>query len=153
MSHSAPLELITDAAGSMTFGWVGEGVYYARSSRCVSARLGEAFAARLRVAVQSVPSLRYFGDARDLESYDLLARSAFLRVVVEHRRKFESLTLLSWVGAEMSDAFIATLGDNVLVLKDPIDFEGRLMASTPRARQKLGSKPDPRERSRWSLRR
>jgi hypothetical protein len=153
MSQSAPLELITDVAGSVTFGWVDDGVFYARFSRCLSARLGDAFAARLRAAAQSCSSFTYFGDARALESYDLLARSAFVRVVVEQRRKFESLTLLSWAGTDLSPAFVTTLGDNVLVLKDPIDFEARLMATAPRARHKLGVKPDPRQRSRWPLRR
>ena len=153
MSHSAPLELITDAAGSVTFGWADDGVFYARFSRCLSARLGNAFAARLRAAACSCASFKYFGDARALESYDLLARSAFLRVVVEQRRKFESLTLLSWAGTDLSPAFVTTLGDNVLVLKDPIDFEARLMATAPRARQKIGVKSDVRQRSRWPLRR
>jgi hypothetical protein len=154
MSHSAPLELITDATGSVTFGWIDDGVYFARFSRCLSARLGEAFAARLRVATQSCATFKYFGDARGLESYDLLARSAFLRVVAEQRRKFESITLLSWAAAELSPAFVATLGDNVLVLKDAIDFEARLMATAPRARHKLGvTPPEPRQRSRWPLRR
>jgi hypothetical protein len=153
LSQLAPLELLTDADGSVAFGWVGDGTYYARFSRCLSARLGEAFAARLRAAAQSCACLKYFGDARALESYDLLARSAFLRVAVEHRRKFESLTILSWAGTDLSPAFVTTLGDNVLVTKDPIDFEARLMAIAPRARALLGAKPDARQRSRWPLRR
>ena len=48
MSYSAPFELLTDAAGSAIFGWADEGVYYARFSRVLSARVGEAFAAHLR---------------------------------------------------------------------------------------------------------
>jgi hypothetical protein len=152
MSYSAPLELITDAAGSVTFGWVDDGVYYTRSRGCVSARLGEVFAARLRVAVQSVTSLRYFGDARAVESHDVLARSAFLSVVVEHRHKFESITLLSWSGADTSQSFITNLGDNALVLEDPIEFEARLMAATPRVRQKALTKPNlDKQRLRWPL--
>ncbi|HKY36297.1 MAG TPA: hypothetical protein VJN18_10185 [Polyangiaceae bacterium] len=153
MSHSAPLELITDVAGAVTFGWIDDGVYYARFSRSLSAKLGEAFAARLRVVIQPCSTLRYFGDARALESYDLLARNAFVRVVVEQRRKFESLTFLTWAGIDASPALIETLGDDVLVTKDPIDFEARLMAHAPSARQKLGGKPDLSQRSRWPLRR
>jgi len=80
MSYSAPLEMLADAAGSVTFGWADEGVYYARFSRCLSARLGEAFAGRLRAAVQAAPNVKYFADGRALESYDLMARSAFVRV-------------------------------------------------------------------------
>jgi hypothetical protein len=79
MSYSAPLELLTDASGSVTFGWMEEGVYYARFSHCLSARLGEAFAARLRSAVQGSAPIKYYGDGRALESYDLLARRHRLR--------------------------------------------------------------------------
>lgn len=153
MSHSAPLELITDAAGSVTFGWVDDGVFYSRFSRCLSARLGEIFAARLREAAQAGP-LKYFGDGRALESYDLLARSAFVRAVAEQRRQFQSLTLLNWEGAELSSAFVSTLGDNVVLARDPFDFEARLLACAPRARQKLGGgTQDTRQRLRWPLRR
>ena len=35
MSYSAPLELLTDASGSVTFGWADDGVYYARFTRCL----------------------------------------------------------------------------------------------------------------------
>ena len=153
MSQSAPLELITDVAGSVTFGWVDDGVFYARFSRCLSAKLGDAFAARLRDAAQSNSSLKYFGDAGALESYDLLARSAFVRVVVEHRRKFHSLTLLTWERAETSSAFVSTLGDNVILARDAIDFEARLLACAPRARSKLGGRQDQSPRLRWPLRR
>ncbi len=38
------------------------------------------------------------------------------------------------------------------VTKDPIDFETRLVSAAPRARAKLGTKPDT-PRARWSLRR
>jgi hypothetical protein len=153
MSYSAPLELLTDATGSVTFGWMDEGVYYARFSHCLSARLGEAFAARLRAAAQSVGSIKYFGDGRALESYDLLARSAFVRVVTEHRRRFESITLLPWLGGEVDKALLGALGDSLEVIKDTIDFEASLFAAAPQARYKLGAKADNRARSRWPLRR
>jgi hypothetical protein len=153
MSYSAPLELLTDALGSVTFGWMDEGVYYARFSHCLSARLGEAFAARLRSAVQGSAPIKYYGDARALESYDLLARSAFVRVVSEHRRRFESITLLAWSGGEVSDVLVRTLGQPTIVTSDAIDFETSLFATAPRARYKLGAKTDTRARSRWPLRR
>ena len=153
MSYSTPLELLTDATGSVTFGWMEEGVYYARFSRGLSAKLGEAFAARLRAAVESAPSIKYFADGRALETYDLLARSAFVRVVTEHRRRFERITLLSWTGGEISAGMLTALGQPTEVAKDAIDFEKSLFATAPRARFKLGAKPDTQERSRWPLRR
>jgi hypothetical protein len=152
MSYSAPLEMLADVAGSVTFGWADEGVYYARFSRCLSAKLGEAFAARLRAAVEETGSVKYFADARALESYDLLARSAFVRVVTEHRRKFGELYLLSWTGGEISPAFVNALGQPLCITKDPIAFETRLVSAAPRARSKLGTKPDS-PRARWGLRR
>lgn len=153
MSYSAPLELLTDVSGSITFGWADDGVYYARFTRCLSARLGEAFAARLRASVPAAGTIKYFADGRAMESYDLLARSAFLRVVTEHRLKFEQITLLAWEGGEVSGAFLDVLGDAVVVAKDEIDFEARLLSAAPRARSKLGAGTEPRQRSRWSLRR
>lgn len=151
MSYAAPFELLTDAAGSATFGWADEGVYYARFSRTLSARVGEAFAVHLRTAAKGKP-FKYFADAQALESYDLLARSAFVRVVTEHRRKFEQINILGWSGGDMSAALLSSLGDSVYVTHDPIEFEARLLALAPRARVKLG-KPEPRHRTRWPLRR
>jgi hypothetical protein len=153
MSYSAPLELLTDIAGSVTFGWADEGVYYARFSRCLSAKLGEAFAAHLRASLPATGRIKYFADGRALESYDLLARSAFVRVVTQHRKKFEQINLLAWVGGEMSPAFLSALGEPVVVTRDDVDFESRLLAAAPRARAKLGGKPDSAPRSRWLQRR
>jgi hypothetical protein len=153
MSYSAPLELLTDISGSITFGWADEGVYYARFTRCLSARLGSAFAARLREAVAADGAIKYFADGRALESYDLLARSAFVRVVTEHRSKFEQINILAWADGDLSPAYLSVLGDAVVLARDEIDFEARLLAVAPRARNKLGGGAEPRQRSRWSLRR
>lgn len=153
MSYSAPLELLTDASGSVTFGWADEGVYYARFTRSLSARLGEAFANRLRAALPATGTIKYFGDGRALESYDLLARSAFVRLATEQRRKFESISILAWAGGEVSSAYLSALGDVVVVTRDSIDFEASLLNAAPRARTKLGTGVDLRPRSRWSLRR
>ncbi len=153
MSYSAPLELLTDIAGSVTFGWADQGVYYARFSRCLSARLGEVFAAHLRSSLPTTGTIKYFADGRALESYDLIARSAFVRVVSEHRKKFEQINLLAWSGGEMSPAFLNALGEPVVVTRDDIDFEARLLAVAPRARVKLGGKAESAPRSRWLQRR
>jgi hypothetical protein len=152
MSYSAPLEMLADVSGSVTFGWADEGVYYARFSRCLSAKLGEAFAARLRAAVEGGGAVKYFADARALESYDLLARSAFVRVVSEHRRKFAELNLLSWTDGEINAAFAHSLGQPLSITKSPSVFEAHLLGTAPRARIKLGARPDS-PRARWGLRR
>ena len=151
MSYSAPLELLTDSQGSITFGWIDDATYYARFSRCLSARLGEAFAAGLRAAALSRAQLRYFGDGRALESYDLVARRAFAHVIVECRRKFQEVTLLAWSGAPLDDRFVSALGKPVVVTQNALEFERRLFTCGPGARTKLASGPDSRFRSRWPL--
>ena len=83
----------------------------------------------------------------------MLARSAFVRVVTEHRRKFEQLNVLSWSGTELSPAYRTALGEPLIITKDPIEFEARLLAVAPAARFKLGAKPEAKPRSRWPLRR
>jgi hypothetical protein len=153
MSYSAPLELLTDASGSVTFGWADEGIYYARFSRSLSARVAEALANRLCAALPATGTIECFADGRALESYDLLARNAFVRVMNEHRRKFERISVLAWAGAEMNSACLGSLGEAVVVTRDAVEFETRLLTVAPRARAKLGTGVDVRPRSRWSLRR
>ena len=152
MLQSDSLEMLADVVGSVTFGWADAGVFYARFSRCLSARNGQAFAARLRSTARIGARFKYFADARALESYDLLARSALVRVISEHRRLFEQINLLAWDG-DVSPAFVSALGEPVYVTKDPIEFEARLLGAAPRARATLAAKPDSPHRSRWPLRR
>lgn len=152
MPYSTSLELLTDSSGSVTFGWVDSGVFYARFSHGLSAELGAAYANRLRAIVQEEQSLRYFSDARALENYDLLARSAFLRVVLAQRRKFTSIDMLTWPG-DLNSAVVASLGEPILVTCDPIAFEARLFATSPRARWKLGAKSEAPVQQRLPLRR
>jgi hypothetical protein len=150
MSDSGALELLTDASGSVTFGWLDAGVFYARFNRCLSARLGEAFVARLRAAVSDEGALCYFGDARALESYDLRARSAFVKLVGEQRRRFAELLLLTWPGDDET-RLLTLLGEPARITGDPLVFERSLFAAAPRARRELAHKPEIR--SRWPLRR
>ena len=154
MPYSAPLEMLADASGSVSFGWAEEGVYYARFGRSLSARLGEAFAARLGEVVQGAQSFKYFGDARSVDSYDLLARRAFIRVVQAHRTKFAELNLLWWDGDDIGERCIQALGEPLYVTKDAVDFEARLVVAAPRAKSKLlGEPPASALRARWPLRR
>lgn len=139
MPHTRPLELLTDATGSVTFGWVDVGVFYARFSHGLSAELGVAYANRLQALVEKAPCIKYFGDGRALEHYDLLARSAFVRVVLAQRQKFEALDLLAWSGGVSVSArsIVGSLGQPAFATSDPNEFEARLFAMAPRARWKV----------------
>jgi hypothetical protein len=136
------LEVFGPASGSVTLGWVGDGVFFAKFLGSLSADVGMKHAARLQSILEQVPSLHYFSDSSTLESYDLLARSAFARVVLANRRKFASITLLTWPQGitPTTLAFVAAVGDPVDVLTDSLEFERRLLRAAPLARQKL----DPR---------
>ncbi len=154
MPYAAPLEMLADASGSVSFGWADDGVYYARFGRSLSARLGEAFAGRLAEVAQASDTLKYFGDARSVDSYDLLARRAFMRVVAAHRPKFAQLNLLWWNGDDMGASCVRALGEPLYVTKHAVEFEARLLAAAPGAKSKLlGSPPASALRARWPLRR
>ncbi|HVY30151.1 MAG TPA: hypothetical protein VHB79_26520 [Polyangiaceae bacterium] len=153
MQHPELLEMLADAGGSVSFGWADPGVFYARFSHTLSARTGKAFAARLNSTARIGKRFKYFADAYALESYDLLARSAFVRVVNEHRRLFEQIHILAWQDGEVSPALLSALGQPVSVTHDPIEFEARLLGAAPRARTVLAAKPDSPHRTRWPLRR
>jgi hypothetical protein len=153
MHQSESLEMLADAVGSVTFGWADQGVFYARLSHSLSARTGKAFAARLKSTARIGHRFKLFADAHSLESYDLLARSAFVRVVNEHRHLFEQINILAWRDGEVSPAVMSALGAPVNVTHDPIAFEARLFGAAPRARAVLAAKPDSPHRTRWPLRR
>ena len=137
--HHRPLELVTDDEGSITLGWVDVGVFYARFIGVLSAGLSERHIARLEAALARTPSLHYFADARALCTYDLGARTAFLRTVLAHRHQFKSVVLLTWSQGitPVTRAFASAIGDSVDVLADELEFEGHLLEVAPLARAKL----------------
>jgi hypothetical protein len=143
--HNA-VEVLRDEDGAIQLGWVGAGVFLAQFDRGLSARLGTAYASRLQsLAAEGLP-FEFFADARLLTYYDVVARSAFVRVVLENRRMFKALTMLTWAEgiSPMARAFTALIGEPVTVLSDPVEFESSLLRSAPSARERLGLGPvDP----------
>jgi hypothetical protein len=136
------LEFLTDDNGSVAFGWVGPGVFYARFTGDLSAKLGSAYVTRLKSMLSTVQTVRYFADASALQSYDLLARSAFVRFVLANRRVFASMITLTWSAGIDAAArkYADTLGGFVDILTDAHDFDTRLLQAAPLARRKLDPK-------------
>ena len=134
-----PLELLRDDDGSVVLGWVGDGVLYARFEGSLSAAVGAAFAARLEAYAVEGPVFEYFSDGSALGSYDLRARSAFIRVVLAHRRKFRAIVMLTWAGGVSSAAlaFAAAVGDQVDILTGGPEFHVRLRGAAPHALRSL----------------
>jgi hypothetical protein len=141
-SPQAALEVLKDDEGSVTLGWVARGVFYSRFAGSLSAELGKAHVARLGESLLWASSLLYFSDASALYQYDLLARSAFTRLVLENRRKISRLVMLTWsTGVTPSaTAFAAAVGDSVTLLTEPAVFEKLLVAEAPLARQRIDSR-------------
>jgi hypothetical protein len=152
MSYSAPLELLTDASGAVSFGWVDHGVYLASFMRCLSARLAEVFLGRVRDSLSQQAQLRCFADARWLQSYDLMARRALVQFVQERRESFQEIVVLSWAGVDMAGELPRSLGDGVVFTDAPADFEARLRRVSPLAEVKLGAWADAMPSPRWAPR-
>jgi hypothetical protein len=134
------LELLKDADGCVALGWVGARTLYARVAGDLSATLGSAYASRLQDMLGQVDALGYFfTDASRLQSYDLLARSAFVRAVHANRRAFASIVILIWSGGTSTAAekFAVTLGKLVELISDPREFELRLLSAAPLAQHYL----------------
>lgn len=138
----APLESISDDEGKVALGWVAPSVLYVRLTGGISADLGRAYTEQLQGFTQSVDALAMFVDYSSITHYDLLARSAFVRTVLANRRKVTTLTLLTFsrettVGER---TFVSAIGEPVEVLREPAEFELRLLAAAPQARQLIAGR-------------
>ena len=146
MSVDSALELFGDADGFVTVGWIATRVLYARFHGDLSAGLGAAFAAHVAGLVEGTSGVRYFADAAELGRRDILARSAFVRMVLANRPRFAAFVMLvPSDGARAAERAMATaLGGCTEVLSDADEFRSRLLAAAPLARQRLRSPPEQR---------
>jgi hypothetical protein len=133
--QGVPLSVLSDESGVVVLGWLARDVLYVRTEGALSARLGQHLAERLRQLCRAGLPFNYFSDASALTQYDLLARSAFVRVVLEHRTRFLSITMLTWSEgvSRNAKALADTLGGTVSVLTNESEFERRLLQHAPLA--------------------
>lgn len=135
------MELVSDRSGSMSFGWVGPGVYLVRASGEISASLGMLQLNRLELALDGQAGVRYFCDSRDVKGYDLTARSALVRFVQAQRQRFAELVMLTWAEgiSAAGRAFSGAIGDSLVLLSSPSEFDRRLFMAAPRVKEALTS--------------
>ena len=133
------MNLVKDAEGAISFGLVEAGVYFARFTGKLSERLGMAHLNDLQQALEASPTIAYFADSSDLTSYDLLARSAFVRLLLSNRKRFSEVVILNWAGGASStgQALAASVGEPVVMLSDRHEFDHRLAMVSGRALQAL----------------
>jgi hypothetical protein len=138
------VETLTAPEGSISVGWVGDDVLYARFQGELYSSLGVAYAARLEQLVGERKQVRYFVDGSALKTYDLLARSAIVRVLLAHRSQFASILLLNWRDAsrQLAATPLTGLGDLLEVTHDPVDFHGQLLRAAPFASHRLKLQKD-----------
>jgi hypothetical protein len=139
MMKPLPFATLRDNEGAVTLGWAGDTVIYSLVKGGLSAELGARFANEIQILITGLTGIHYFSDAAALTRYDLLARSAFVRMALANRKRFESFTILTWP-SEVTPAvqsFTAALGDNVTLCQHAADFERRLHESAPLARYRI----------------
>jgi hypothetical protein len=139
MMKPLTFESMRDDEGSAVLGWAGDSVLYARVEGGFSADLGARFAAKVSTLILGLSGVHYFADSSRLTRYDLLARSAFVRIALANRRRFDSFTFLIWPAAvsPAARAFAAAIGDNVELCQDISEFEHRLLRHAPLARHRI----------------
>ena len=139
MFKAVPFELLDDEEGAITVGWAGDSVVYAMIEGGLSAGLGSRFADYVQSLVRGVQGIHYFSDAALMSRYDLLARSAFVRMALAQRRSFDSFTFLTWPDgiSSAARAFADAIGPNVTLCTTLAEFERRLLREAPLARQRL----------------
>jgi len=148
-----PFETLRDSHGFVTTGWAGDAVVHVRVEGGMSAELGARHAAFMQKLVASATGVHYFADVSALTHYDLLARSAFVRMALANRRCFASFTFLAWAAGvgQMARSFAAAIGDNVELCVEASEFERRLMRVAPLARHRIdpahGRRRDAAQRS------
>ena len=139
MLNTAPFEVMDDEEGSVAVGWASDSVIYAMVDGSLSSSLGSRYAEFVQGMVRGMTGIQYFADAALMTRYDLLARSAFVRMALANRRCFEAFTFLTWPDevSPAAKAFAGALGGNVTMCTMLADFEGRLLRAAPFARQRI----------------
>jgi hypothetical protein len=136
-----PLQFKTlrDAEGVVTVGWAGDTALHTRVEGGLSAEVGGLLASHVQVLVASATGVHYFADVSRMTRYDLLARSAFVRVALANRGRFASFTFLTWsAGAgPAAETFARALGGNVKLCPTAVDFERLLTRVAPFAKHRL----------------
>lgn len=142
---AAGLTRFEDNEGIVTLGWIAPDVFYAHYCGALTVEVGQACAAYQRAALNGVPAFHFFADSSEMKQYDLTARSALVRLLLEHRSRFASLVMLSWPGGSSGAtvALATAIGKACHLLTDRAAFEGKLLLVAPGAAGELAYRGRP----------
>jgi hypothetical protein len=132
------LEVMSDRAGAVVFGWVAPQIFYVQYIEVLSAPLGMRFARRLEEHLVGEDKPQLYCDASGLENYEFLARNALARVFLARRRNIASVLVLVrtrvvTLGAQAVASMIG--GALIEVIQSRADFVSRLDRAAPLARR------------------
>lgn len=135
--NPAGLDLLEDRAGAVSYGFIAPRVLYSRFVGSLSAELSSSYVHRLDGLLRGVSACAYFSDASALTDYDCSARVRFLRFVLKNRCKLASLVTLTWTEGVSPAArqFVASAGEAVTILTDPVEFDRLLSNVAPAPRR------------------
>jgi hypothetical protein len=131
------LEVLSDRDGAIVFGWVAQDVLYAQMIEHLQAALGMRYATRLEQHLVSRSSAKLYIDCSGLETYEFPARAAIGRVLLTHRKRVASVSVLvrSRVVELGMHALGTTLGGLMAISNVRADFVATLDRAAPLARR------------------
>jgi hypothetical protein len=139
--YEPSLKTLSDAKGSAVIGWVGESVLWARFSGHLSRSLGALVADELELRLSQGALIRCFLDASRLDSYDLLARTAAVRVLLSNASRLSSLVVLEWTGRDsaVGRAIMSAVGTLMRATTLRSEFEASLLDEAPLAMLRIAA--------------
>ena len=133
---TSSLEQIAGAEGTITLGWVGPGVMYARFERAISTALAGRFAERFAAHIGDTTAARYFADASIVLSYELTALGVIAQAVASKRAQLRQIVVCPWGGGlgAKGGAYAEALA-SVEYTTSASEFDARLIAAAPLAKR------------------
>jgi hypothetical protein len=129
------LKKLFDSDGTITLGWIAESVLWARFSGHLSGSLSEQYVAELERRLVGARRIRFFVDASALSSFDLLGRTAALRVLLTNRQRLASVCMLNWRGgtSPLGHSIASAMGGSMQAVTQRPIFEALLQQQAPLA--------------------
>ena len=142
--YDPALKTLSDPKGSVVMGWVAESVLWARFAGHLSRSLGAVFADELELRLGDGALIRCFLDASRLDSYDLLARTAAVRVLLSNTSRLSSLVVLEWSegASAVGRAIMGAVGTLMQTTTSRSQFDARLLSEAPLAMQRIARAPE-----------
>jgi hypothetical protein len=135
---SRSLHVLSDAQGTVSFGFLAANVYYLRIEGFLSAKVGIDCAVKLRQELSFGTEVACFADVASAEGGAFAARSAVMRALLANRRQLSNMTILAAANPSGTRArsMAVMLGRPSTIIESPALFQTQLREAVPSARSK-----------------